>query len=82
MQSQCVDQLPIHNFYKINQSLLKSFSNNNYDTELAEIKDALVDMKVNSKELGSNKRKLVKEKKEEDKKIINFKEAAKRLKKF
>ena len=27
------------------QSLLKSFSNNNYDTELADIKDSLVDMK-------------------------------------
>ena len=61
------------------QSLLKSFSKNNYDTELAEIKDSLVDMKKDSKELSSNKRKLVKEKKSEDKKIIDLTKQLKKV---
>ena len=61
------------------QSLLKSFSNNNYDTELADIKDSLVDMKKDSKELSSTKRKLVKEKKSEDKKIIDLTKQLKKV---
>ena len=53
-------------------SLLKSFSNNNYDTELAKIKDSLVGMKKDSKKLTSNKKELVIDKKREDRKIISL----------
>ena len=53
-------------------SLLKSFSNNNYDTELAKIKDSLVGMKKDSKKLTSNKKELVIDKKREDRKVISL----------
>jgi DNA repair exonuclease SbcCD ATPase subunit len=54
------------------QSLLKSFTKNSYDTELAKIKDSLIGLKKDSKELGASKRQLVQSKKEEDKKIIEL----------
>ena len=60
------------------QSLLKSFSKNNYDKDLAEIKTELVDMKKDSKELTAKKKELVSDKKKYDKKII---ELTKQLKK-
>ena len=60
------------------QSLLKSFSKNNYDKDLADIKTELVDMKKDSKELTAKKKELVSDKKKYDKKII---ELTKQLKK-
>ena len=60
------------------QSLLKSFQKNNYDKELADIKYSLSDLKRDYGILMESKKKLVKEKKSEDKKVI---ELTKQLKK-
>jgi len=60
------------------QSLLKSFQKNNYDKELADIKYSLSDLKRDYGILMESKKKLVKEKKSEDKKVI---ELTKKLKK-
>jgi len=60
------------------QSLLKSFRDNNYDKDLAEIKDSLVGMRKDSRELTASKKDMVVSKKEEDKKIISL---TKKLKK-
>ena len=60
-------------------SLLKSFSKNNYDKDLAEIKTELVDMKKDSKELTVKKKELVSDKKRYDKKIIDLTKQLKKV---
>ena len=53
-------------------SLLKSFKKTNYDVQLADIKDSLEANKSDFKNLSSVKREFVKDKKEEDKRIIDL----------
>jgi len=53
-------------------SLLKSFKKTNYDVQLADIKDSLEENKSDFKNLSSVKREFVKDKKEEDKRIIDL----------
>jgi len=60
------------------QALLKSFRDNNYDTDLASIKESLAVFKKDSKKLTSNKKEMVADKKREDRKIISI---TKKLKK-
>ena len=60
-------------------SLLKSFKNNNYDTDLAEIKDSLIDFRKDSKKKTSSKKEMVADKKREDKKIISFTKQLKKV---
>jgi DNA repair exonuclease SbcCD ATPase subunit len=60
------------------QSLLKSFRDNNYDTELADIKESLTDFRKESRELTSTKKEMVADKKKSDRKIITL---TKKLKK-
>ena len=59
-------------------SLLKSFKNNNYDTDLADIKESLIHFRKESRELTSSKKEMIANKKREDKKIIS---TTKKLKK-
>mgnify|MGYP000861074323 CR=1 FL=1 len=59
-------------------SLLKSFKNNNYDRELADIKESLVDFRANSRSLSKEKNENIIDKKEVDKSIISL---TKKLKK-
>jgi DNA repair exonuclease SbcCD ATPase subunit len=59
-------------------SLLKSFKNNNYDTDLAEIKESLTDFRKESRELTVTKKEMVADKKKSDRKIITL---TKKLKK-
>ena len=60
------------------QSLLKSFRDNNYDTDLAEIKESLTDFRKESRELTATKKEMVSNKKKSDRKIISL---TKKLKK-
>ena len=60
------------------QSLLKSFRDNNYDTDLAQIKESLTDFRKESRELTATKKEMVANKKKSDKKIISL---TKKLKK-
>ena len=53
-------------------SLLKSFKNNNYDTDLANIKESLTDFRKDSREKTSSKKEMVANKKREDRKIIHL----------
>ena len=53
-------------------SLLKSFKKTNYDVQLADIKDSLEENKSDFKNLSSVKREFVRDKKEEDKRIIDL----------
>ena len=53
-------------------SLLKSFRDNNYDTELANIKDVLTEERKKSRELTANKKEMVDKKKSTDAKIISL----------
>ena len=53
-------------------SLLKSFRDNNYDTDLAEIKDVLTEERKKSRELTANKKEMVDKKKSTDVKIITL----------
>ncbi len=59
-------------------SLLKSFKNNNYDTELADIKESLTELRKDSRSLSKEKKENVDDKKEVDKLIISL---TKKLKK-
>ena len=59
-------------------SLLKSFKNNNYDTELANIKDSLTELRKSSRSLSKEKKENITDKKEVDKTIISL---TKKLKK-
>ncbi len=59
-------------------ALLKAFKNNNYDTELAEIKERLTDFRKESKDLTSSKKDMVINKKASDSDIISL---TKKLKK-
>ena len=61
------------------QSLLKSFTNNDYARELADIKTDLVELKDNSKKLANNKKDLVSDKKTEDKNIISLTKQLKKV---
>ena len=54
------------------QALLKSFRDNNYDKDLASIKESLSTFRKDSKELTSSKKEMVESKKEADKKIITL----------
>ena len=54
------------------QSLLKSFTKNDYDKDLANIKESLVNMRKTSKKLSVEKKDLVANKKQKDKKIIQL----------
>ena len=60
------------------QSLLKSFKNNNYDRELADIKESLTDLRKDSRTLSKEKKENITDKKEVDKMIISL---TKKLKK-
>jgi len=53
-------------------SLLKSFKNNNYDTDLAEIKESLTDFRKESRELTTSKKDMVVNKKKSDSDIISL----------
>jgi DNA repair exonuclease SbcCD ATPase subunit len=53
-------------------SLLKSFRDNNYDTELAEIKDVLTEERKKSRGLTANKKEMSDKKKSTDVKIITL----------
>jgi len=53
-------------------SLLKSFRDNNYDKELAEIKDILTEERKKLRELTANKKEMVDKKKSTDNKIISL----------
>ena len=53
-------------------SLLKSFKNNNYDKDLADIKESLADFRKKSKEKTSSKKEMIANKKREDRKIIHL----------
>ena len=57
---------------------LKSFRDNNYDTDLAEIKESLTDFRKDSRELTAAKKEMVADKKKSDRKIISL---TKKLKK-
>ena len=59
-------------------ALLKSFKDNNYDTDLAEIKNSLTDFRKKSRELTASKKEMIKDKKKSDNEVINF---TKKLKK-
>ena len=59
-------------------ALLKAFRNNNYDTELAEIKEKLTDFRKESRELATTKKEMTVNKKVSDSEIINL---TKKLKK-
>ena len=60
------------------QSLLKSFRDNNYDRDLADIKESLTDFRKQSRELTASKKEMVADKKKSDRKIITL---TKKLKK-
>jgi DNA repair exonuclease SbcCD ATPase subunit len=60
------------------QALLKSFRDNNYDTDLADIKESLTDFRKSSRELTASKKEMVDNKKKTDRKIISL---TKKLKK-
>ncbi len=60
------------------QALLKSFRDNDYDKDLASIKESLSTFRKDSKELTISKKEMVESKKEADKKIITL---TKKLKK-
>ena len=59
-------------------ALLKAFRNNNYDMELAEIKESLTDFRKESRELATTKKGMTANKKVSDSEIINL---TKKLKK-
>ena len=59
-------------------ALLKSFKDNNYDTDLAEIKNSLTDFRKKSRELTASKKEMIKDKKKSDNEVINL---TKKLKK-
>ena len=59
-------------------ALLKSFRDNNYDTDLADIKESLTDFRKSSRELTASKKEMVDNKKKTDRKIISL---TKKLKK-
>ena len=59
-------------------SLLRSFKNNNYDTELADIKENLTEYRKESRELSKEKKDNTTDKKEVDKMVISL---TKKLKK-
>ena len=54
------------------QALLKSFRDNNYDTDLASIKDNLTKFRKESREFTTSKKDMIEEKKKTDKKIISL----------
>ena len=54
------------------QALLKSFRDNNYDRDLAEIKESLTDFRKDSRELTASKKEMVGNKKKTDRKIISL----------
>ena len=60
-------------------SLLKAFRKNNYDTELADIKEMLIDYRKDSRELTSDKKQMVADKKREDRKIISLTKQLKKV---
>ena len=60
-------------------ALLKSFKDNNYDTDLANIKEELTEFKKDSKKLTSNKKQLVINKKREDRKVISITKQLKKV---
>ena len=60
------------------QALLKSFRDNNYDRDLAEIKESLTDFRKESREFTATKKEMVTNKKKSDRKIISL---TKKLKK-
>ena len=53
-------------------ALLKSFRDNNYDTDLASIKESLTKFRKESREFTTNKKDMIEKKKETDKKIISL----------
>ena len=53
-------------------SLLKSFRDNNYDTDLAEMKDVLTEERKKSRELTADKKEMADKKKSTDAKIITL----------
>ena len=53
-------------------ALLKSFRDNNYDTDLASIKESLTKFRKESREFTINKKDMIEKKKETDKKIISL----------
>ena len=53
-------------------ALLKSFRDNNYDTDLASIKESLTKFRKESREFTKNKKDMIEKKKETDKKIISL----------
>jgi len=59
-------------------ALLKSFRDNNYDTDLASIKENLTKFRKESREFTTSKKDMIEKKKETDKKIISL---TKKLKK-
>ena len=64
----CCTIFKIHDVH----SLLKSFRDNNYDTDLAEIKDVLTEERKKSRELTANKKEMTDKKKSTDVKIITL----------
>ena len=54
------------------QALLKSFRDNNYDTDLASIKENLTKFRKESREFTTSKKDMIEEKKKTDKKIISL----------
>jgi len=53
-------------------ALLKSFRDNNYDTDLASIKESLTKFRKESREFTTSKKDMIEKKKETDKKIISL----------